>query len=102
MSNTDTLTNKGKGRPKGSLNKSTTLLREILEDRCFDLVDELINNYYNGDFDCHEKNRILFRLMDFVYPKMKEVELKSDEIEQQEKQVPVTVSITDLIKIAKT
>lgn len=60
--------NKGGGRPKGSKNKATSELRQIIQD----FLDSNINKLQN-DFDSLEpKERIdtIIKLMDFALPKL--------------------------------
>jgi hypothetical protein len=91
---------RGKGRPKGSINKVTLAFRDALEEKGFDLVEKLIDLYESGDFDDKDKSRILFRMMEYSHPKLKEREMTTTG-EIVEAPTPVNISLTDLIKVAR-
>src|SRR5690554_1259129 len=60
--------NKGGGRPKGSLNKATGELRQVVQDFLDNNIDKL-----QRDFDLLEsKDRIdtIIKLLDFALPKL--------------------------------
>ena len=67
------------GRPKGSSNKSTALGREMLEKYFFQ--DNGLQNLLN-DIDQmeYEKDKVTakIKLLEFVMPKQKEIDLKTD------------------------
>jgi hypothetical protein len=102
MAKSKTTLEKGraKGRPKGSINKITLAFRESLELKGFDLVERLVDLYENGNFDEKEKTRIIFRMMEYSFPKLKEREVTQDG-EVVETQQPVNITLGDLIKVAR-
>lgn len=102
MAKSKTTLEKGraKGRPKGSINKITLAFRESLELKGFDLVERLVDLYDNGNFDEKEKARIIFRMMEYSFPKLKEREVTQDG-EVVETQQPVNITLGDLIKVAR-
>jgi hypothetical protein len=91
---------KAKGRPKGSINKLTLAFRESLELKGFDLVEELLSLYNSEKFDEKDKSRILFRMMEYSFPKLKDREVNAAG-EAVESPTPVNISLTDLIKVAR-
>ena len=65
------------GRPKGSLNEKTKLLvpiTEQLKKYKFDVVKELLN-LYDEIQRPEDRANILLKLMDFVYPKKRSIEV---------------------------
>jgi len=102
MARSKTTIEKGrsKGRPKGATNKVTQAFRESLEEKGFNLVDKLIELYETGDFDDKDKARIIYRMMDYAYPRLKERETTIDG-EVVETQQPVNITLGDLIKVAR-
>lgn len=69
----------GQGRPKGAKNKSTVLGREMLEKYFFE--DNGLKNLL-ADIDQmeYEKDKVnaKIKLLEFVMPKQKEIDLKTD------------------------
>lgn len=55
-------------RTKGAKNFNRRLLQEVLEEKGFDLVAELIG-LYSTAADLDTKARILMHMMEFVFPK---------------------------------
>lgn len=102
MARSKTTLEKGaaRGRPKGSINKLTLAFRESLELKGFDLVEKLLDLYNSGEFDAKEQSRILFRMMEYSFPKLKEREVTA-EGEVVEHSAPVNITLTDLVKIAR-
>jgi hypothetical protein len=91
---------KGKGRPKGSINRVNLALKDELDNAGFNIIEKLVELYKTGDFDDKDRSRILFRLMEYTHPKLKEreVSLAGDIVESP---TPVNISLTDLIKVAR-
>jgi hypothetical protein len=102
MARSKTTLEKGtsRGRPKGSINKLTLAFRESLELKGFDLVEELLSLYNSDKFDEKDKSRILFRMMEYSFPKLKDREVNAAG-EAVEAPTPVNISLTDLIKVAR-
>lgn len=91
---------KGKGRPKGSINRVNLALKEELDNAGFNIVEKLVELYRTGDFDDKDRSRILFRLMEYTHPKLKEREVSLTG-EAVEPSAPVNITLTDLVKIAR-
>jgi hypothetical protein len=102
MARSKTTLEKGaaRGRPKGSINKLTLAFRESLELKGFDLVEELLNLYNSDKFDEKDKSRILFRMMEYSFPRLKDREVNAAG-ETVEAPTPVNITLTDLVKIAR-
>ncbi|MCT4642489.1 MAG: hypothetical protein N4A33_09365 [Bacteriovoracaceae bacterium] len=65
------------GRKKGSLNKKTRLLSDVLEDRGFDLVGRLLEVI--PELDSNKQADILIKLLDYVYIKPRVLPEKTSE-----------------------
>lgn len=100
MANEKNFTKKGKGRPKGSINKSMRLVRDILDAKRFDLIDEIIEHYNADEMKSRDKLKVLFKLIEYTYPKLREVSI-DEEGNQQAEPVPVALDIAQLMRIAK-
>lgn len=96
MANNSNLTNAGKGRAKGSKNKVASV-REILENRGFDPLRELISLCTGGHLDPRDKAKVCMFLIDYSYTKPK----PDDSTLPNDDAVKVTMSRKDLIAIAK-
>lgn len=68
----------GSGRKKGTPNKKTAELKELLGD--FNSVDEMKNLYYSTDDD-NLKFSICKEFLKYVYPQRKAVEMDVQSIE---------------------
>lgn len=66
------------GRKKGTLNKKTVFLRDVLESKNINLLDEVLAIL--PELDARKRVDILIKLMEYVYtkPKYTEVDLSSD------------------------
>lgn len=91
---------RGLGRPKGSINRVSMALKDSLEEKGFDIVEKLVDLYNNGDFDDKDRTRILFRLMEYTHPKLKEREVTVGG-EVVDTPTPVHITLGDLIKVAR-
>jgi hypothetical protein len=91
---------RGMGRPKGSINRVSLALKDSLEEKGFDIVQKLVDLYKNGDFDDKDRTRILFRLMEYTHPKLKEREV-TQEGDPADPLKPVHITLGDLIKVAR-
>jgi len=91
---------RGMGRPKGSINRVSLALKDELDNAGFNIIEKLVELYKTGDFDDKDRSRILFRLMEYTHPKLKEREVTlTGDI--PEAPTPVNISLTDLIKVAR-
>jgi hypothetical protein len=91
---------RGKGRPKGAINKITLAFRESLDLKGFDLVERLLDLYHSGEFDAKEQARIIFRMMEYAFPKLKEREVTIDG-EVVDPPTPINISLQELINVAR-
>jgi hypothetical protein len=89
-----------KGRPKGSINRVTLALKDDLQNAGFNIVEKLVDLYKFGKFDDKDKLRIIFKIMEYTHPKLKEREVTQDG-EVVETQQPVNITLGDLIKVAR-
>lgn len=91
---------KAKGRPKGSINRVTLALKDDLETNGFNIVEKLVDLYINGNFDDKDRLRIIFKVMEYTHPKLKEreVTLSGDVVDSPS---PINISLNDLIKVAR-
>ena len=75
------ITNNPNGRPKGSINKSTAEIRELVttlfEERYKDFIQAL------DDLEPKEKVDAYFKLMGFILPRQRDVDLKVTEFREQ-------------------
>ena len=93
---------RGKGRPKGSVNKVSIQLRDALESRGFIVADKLVELWAKETLTDEQRIAILFRILSYTHPRIKELDLNQQECEQgEQQQKPVTVQLTDLVKIAR-
>jgi hypothetical protein len=58
----------------GATSRTTKLIRQ-LEARNFDCVNELLSLYYHGTLKDDTKTKIIFELMQYLYPKLKSVDM---------------------------
>jgi hypothetical protein len=91
----------GKGRPRGSVNKVSIQLRDALESRGFVVAEKLIELWNNPKVTLEQRISILYRILSYTHPKIKELDLNQPEGEQGENAKPVTVQLQDLVKIAR-
>lgn len=91
------------GRPRGSVNKSTLMseLRRSLKDRGIEIPDIISTIMRDKKCEIKDKIRIVEICIEYLYPKLKPVIVDETEQANNGKVIPLTVSITDLIKIAK-
>lgn len=92
---------RGKGRPKGSVNKATIALRHALEGHGFDITEKLVELYKNAEND-KIKLRIAQTMLEYTHPKLKDIDIIAleDGKDQPAEATQVNVSLTDLIRIA--
>jgi hypothetical protein len=57
--------------------------------------------YERDDLNCDQRMTILFRILAYTHPKIKELDLSQTTDENGEQQKPVTVNLQDLVKIAR-
>jgi hypothetical protein len=95
------LTQRGKGRPRGSVNKVSIQLRDALESKGFNVADKLMELYARDDLTCDQRMTMLFRILAYTHPKIKELDTSQPVGENGEQQKPVTVNLQDLVKIAR-
>lgn len=62
------------GRKKGSLNKSTLLLRDILAARQIDIVEELLDLI--PDLEPFQQVQTYLKLMEFAYPRLAAIQVQ--------------------------
>ena len=75
------ITNNPNGRPKGSVNKSTAELREMITT-LFESKYEDFTNAFDG-LEPKEKVDAYIKLMSFILPKQRDVDLKVSEFREQ-------------------
>lgn len=92
---------KGKGRPKGSVNKVSIQLRIALEEHGFDIAEKLIELYNSPQCELKDQIRIIFRILEYTNPRIKELDLAETSGGDGESPKPVAVALQDLIKIAR-
>lgn len=90
-----------RGRPKGSINRVTLALKDDLESRGFIIVEKLIDLYQNGDFNDKDRLRIVFKIMEYTHPKLKEREVNEAGEPVESSPTQINITMTDLIKAAK-
>jgi hypothetical protein len=66
----------GSGMVKGGKARSGLLVREILENKGFNLVDEILGRL--SELSKEEQVNALIKLMPYVYPKLTNVELSGN------------------------
>lgn len=92
---------RGKGRPRGSVNKVSIQLRDALEAKGFIVADKLAELYAQSDLTNDQRISILFRILAYTHPRIKELDTSQQQTENGENQRPVTVQLQDLVKIAR-
>jgi hypothetical protein len=65
------------GRVKGTPNKSTKVLGELIKSYDYDPVASLLNKY--DHLSIEEQTKIDLKLLEYIYPKFKSVELHVDD-----------------------
>jgi hypothetical protein len=78
--------NKTGGRKKGTPNKNSTRLEASFTNEGIDIGSELVRIYKNFSSD-QDKLKILFRIMDYVYPRQKSVLERQDEVEVKDQTI---------------
>lgn len=71
------------GRKKGTPNKNGMIVGESLVDADINLVEEVLRVL--PELDPSKKVDVLLKLMEFVYPKRKSIDLAVDPIEKERK-----------------
>lgn len=92
---------RGKGRPRGSVNKVSIQLRDALESNGFVVADKLTELYAQQDLTNDQRIAILFRILAYTHPRIKELDTSQPVGDNGEQQKPVTVNLQDLVKIAR-
>jgi hypothetical protein len=92
---------RGKGRPRGSVNKVSIQLRDALEGKGFIVADKLVELYAQENLTYDQRIAILFRILAYTHPRIKELDISQPVGENGEQQKPVTVNLQDLVKIAR-
>ena len=67
------------GRRKGSLNKKTLALNDMLEQKGFDVIERLKNAFDSGDLAAAE---LLIQVLPYIAPKLKERETSSEVVQE--------------------
>lgn len=90
------------GRKKGSLNKKTHAVEEILDAVLLGktLPEKIIELLYSGKIQAHQQIQILMDLMEYVYTKKKAVEVTAD-IEVNSTEIEVDQLATELVRQIK-
>lgn len=92
------LEEKPRGRPPGSRNKNSFLVRKALDNHNFDLIGELLQ--ISAQLKPLEQAQLLVQLLPYAYPKIKDTELrdlpKSDPMDNDKK--PAVSSLLAAIK----
>ena len=93
---------RGKGRPKGSINKATIALRHALEGHGFDITEKLVELYNNAEDD-KVRFRIAKTMLEYTHPKLKDVDIVAMEEgkDQPKEATPIQVSLEELVAIAR-
>jgi hypothetical protein len=78
------------GRSKGTPNKKSQFLSDVFERHGIDLGDELVRIYKQSVFS-EEKLQIIYKVLDYCYPKRKAIENDSDEDNSNAPQVILTM-----------
>jgi hypothetical protein len=92
---------KSGGRIKGSKNKRTLVLEEMLEKNGFRYVEELIKAY-NGEMNDANKMRLqaLLQLLPYIVPRLKDMEVTTEEEDDDslsEEEMP-TAKLLEILK----
>lgn len=66
----------GAGRKKGTLNRASMPILELMESRNFNALDELIKLL--PDLEPNIQAKVLCEIMSFVYPKKKALDISGD------------------------
>jgi len=93
---------RGKGRPKGSINKATIALRHALEGHGFDVTAKLVELYNNAEDD-KVRFRIAKTMLEYTHPKLKDVDIVALEKgeDQPKDSTPINISLDELVAIAR-
>lgn len=93
---------RGKGRPKGSINKATIALRHALEGHHFDVAQKLVELFEEAK-DPAFKFKIARTMLEYTHPRLKDVDIVALEAgEAQPKDAPtINVSLDELVAIAR-
>jgi len=93
---------RGKGRPKGAVNKITIALKHALENHGFDITEKLVELYRNTD-DPQFRYKILRMMLDYTHPRLKDVDIVAMENgeAQPKDSTPINISLDELVAIAR-
>ncbi len=88
------------GRPKGARDKLKIVgeLRAALEEKGISMPEKINEIFEDPELRPKDKIRLIEVLLEYTYCKLKPKDL--DEGSEETKQVPLTVSLTELIKVA--
>ena len=72
------------GRLKGTPNKKSQFLSDAFEAQGIDVAQEIVRHYKESPFD-FDKLQILYKIMDYCYPKKKAIECPAEENQREDK-----------------